>query len=349
MLDACRRESNIENRPAALGTDQTANGGRESSIENMIKTLRITIVVAAILAVIGFTFPVVFGGRSNERIEEFLNSPTVIEQFNKAMGNEAKTSDSRSSPLEQQAEAFALYLTPRRPKEAQAALDGVIRPALVPVTPKFRVIATTYYQAQPELSLALIDEPGKGLYWVRQSTKVGHLVIEQVRDSLVVVSGGKGTFELAVEQKPQMSLLEGASTVPKGESAIPKGADGQTGSEPPLTTSDITDAGVTRTISRPPQRFPNAEKNAGLEDLADRLKDLQKNFKSDKPNSGPSAEERAALMEKLISNFKSLRVGAEEAKKLGDLGKQLKDVGEDVNLSPPATSEGNYRSEPAPK
>jgi len=299
----------------------------------MIKTLRITIVAAAILAVIVFIFPVVFGGRSNERIVEFLNSPTVVEQFNKAMGNEAKTSDSPSSPLEQQAEAFALYLTPRRPKEAP--LEGVIRPVLQPVTPKFRVIATTYYQAQPELSLALIDEPGKGLHWVRQSSKVGHLVIEQVRDSLVVVSGGKGNFELSVEQKPQMSLLEGASTVPKGPSEVPKEAEGQTGSKPPLTTPDIIDAGVTRTISRPPQRFPNNGKNAGLEELAERLKELQKSYKSDKTDSGPSAEEKAALMEKLISNFKSMRVGNEEAKKLGDLGKQLKDVGEDPNVSPP--------------
>ena len=49
---------------------------------NMIKTLRITSVVAAILAVILFIFPVVFGGRSDERIEGFLNSPSVIEKFN---------------------------------------------------------------------------------------------------------------------------------------------------------------------------------------------------------------------------------------------------------------------------
>jgi hypothetical protein len=314
-----------ENRVSSIGY-------RASGIENMIKTLRITIVVAAILAVIGFIFPVVFGGRSNERIEKFLNSPTVIEQFNKAMGNVAKASDSPSSPLEQQAEAFALYLTPHRPKETST--EGVIRPVLQPVTPKFRVIATTYYQAQPELSLALIDEPGKGLYWVRQSSKVGHLVIEQVRDSLVVVSSGKGTFEIAIEQKPQMSLLEGASTVPKGASAVPKEAGDQTVSKPPLTTPDIIDAGVTRTISRPQQRYPNTEKNAGLEELAERLKELKKSYKSDKTDSGPSAEEKAALMEKLISNFKSQRVGTEEAKKLGDLGKQLKDVGHDPNLSP---------------
>jgi hypothetical protein len=320
----------------------------------MIKTLRITSVVAAILAVIGFIFPVVFGGRSDERIEGFLKSPTVMEKFNSAMGSQAKTSESRSSPLVQQAEAFALYLSPRGPNGAPAVREGGITPVPLPVSPQFTVIATTYYEAQPELSLALIDEPGKGLHWVRQSSQVGHLVIEQVRDSLVVVKGGKGTFELPVEQRPQMSLLEGASRIPNGASGVLKGASpvskparGQTGSKSTLTTSGRTGAAVTRPRSRLPQRQLNTEKNVQLEELADRLKELQKSYKSDKTDSGFSPEERAALTEKLISNYKSSRVGSEEAKKLGDLGKQLENVREDPNGSLPATSRSKKRSKPA--
>ncbi len=297
----------------------------------MIKTLRITSVVAAISAVILFIFPVVFGGRSDERIEGFLNSPSVIEKFNMAMGNQAKTSESRSSPLVLQAMAFASYLNPK-PKDTSAFRDteGIMSLSL-PVTPKFTLVATTYCEAQPELSLALIDEPGKGLHWVRQSSKVGHLVIEQVRDSLVVVKGGKGTFELVVEERPQMSLLEGRTHAPKK-------AGGQTSAKSTLTTSGRTGARITRTRSSPPPRQPRTEKNGRLEELADELKKI----------SGARAEERAALTEKLISNFKSLRVGPEEAKKLGDLGKQLKDVWEDPNLSLPATNRGK-QSKPAQK
>ena len=291
----------------------------------MIKTLRITSVVAAILAVIGFIFPVVFGVRNDERIEEFLNSPSVIEKFNMAMGNEAKTSERQSPPLVQQAVAFALYLNPLEPREGLAVPDtSGITPLSLPVTPKFRLVATSYYPVQPELSLALIDEPGKGLYWVRQSSKVGHLVIEQVRESLVVVKGGKGTFELAVEERPEMSLLEGASRVPKE-------AGGQTGSKSTLTAPAKTGAGVTRTRRKPPQPRLSTEKNARLEELADRLKEIQTRFRSDKTESGRSPEERAALMDKLISDFKSLRVSTEEARKLGDLGERLKKVREDPN------------------
>jgi hypothetical protein len=306
----------------------------------MIKTLRITSVVAAISAVILFIFPVVFGGRSNEHIEGFLNSPSVIEKFNTAMGNQAKTSKSQSSPLVQQATAFASYLNPK-PKDISATRDrGATTSLSLPVTPKFTVVAISYYEAQPELSLALIDEPGKGLSWVRQSSKVGHLVIEQVRDSLVVVKGGKETFELAVEERRQKSLLEGAFPVPK------KASD-QIGSKSTSTAPGRTITGVTRTGSSPPPQQSRTEKNRRLEEFADKLKEIQTSFKSDKTDSGRSAEEKAALMDKLISNFRSSRVGTEEAKKLGDLGKQLKNVRGDPNLSQPATSGGKNRSRPA--
>lgn len=307
----------------------------------MIKTLRIASVVAAILAVIFLVLAVVFGVRSDERVEGFLNSPSVIEQFNTAIGNQAKTSESQSSPLVQQATAFALYLNPK-PEERSTIRDtGGIAPLSLPTSPKFTVVAISYYEVQPELSLALINEPGKGLHWVRQSSKVGHLVIEQIRNSLVVVKGDKGTFELPVEQRPEMSLLEGRTHAPKE-------AGGQTSAKSTLTTSGRTGARITRTRSRPPQRPQNTEKNAQLQELADELKKMQKSFKSDKTDSGASPEERAAMMEKLISNYKSSRVSAEEAKKLGDLGKQLKDVWEDPNRTLPATN-GGKQSKPAQK
>jgi len=72
----------------------------------MIKTLRVTSIVAAVSAVIFlifFVFPVVFGFHSNEDLEESLNSPGVIERFNKTVGNKAKADQDEVSPLVQQA------------------------------------------------------------------------------------------------------------------------------------------------------------------------------------------------------------------------------------------------------
>ncbi len=298
----------------------------------MIKTLRITSAVAAILAGIFFVFPVVFGVRSDERVEEFLNLPSVREKFENAADNKAEKNESQVSPLVEQAKAFALYLnplkptipkTPTRPKTVDIADE-------LPVTPKFKVYGTSHCEGRPEMSLALIDEPGKGRHWVRQSSKVGHLLIEQVKDGLVIVKGSEGTFELVVEQTPQANLLEVVSPI-----SARTGGRGRIKSAVPA--SGRIAGGVTRTMSEPPQIRRGTEEDTRLEELVDTLKGLQRSSKSDKTDSGPSDEERAARIEELISKFKSARVSAEEAKRLGSLGEKLKGIQGDPNQPAPIT------------
>jgi len=63
----------------------------------MIKTLRITSVVAAILAGVFFVFPVIYGVRSDERVDEFLKLPSVREKFEGVADNKEKTGESRLS------------------------------------------------------------------------------------------------------------------------------------------------------------------------------------------------------------------------------------------------------------
>lgn len=296
----------------------------------MIKTLRITSVVAAVLTVlfvIFLVFHVVFG--SDDHIEEFLNSPGVIEKFNKTVGNKSRGGASQESPLVQQAGVFALYLNPPKPKTPKTATGRTIITRGPAVTPKFKVIGISYYKKHPDLSIALIDEPGKGLHWVRQSSKVGHLLIEQIKDGLIVVKDGKGTFELIAEQEPKTSLLEGASAVPPGRADISRRTPGAASSRAALPASGRTDAGITGAKSKvlPPRR--TAEENVEMKDLVEKLREIQRNFKSDKTGSVSSAKEKAAMMENLISQFRSSRLSAGEAKRLSTLGKDLKKVSEE--------------------
>ena len=305
----------------------------------MIKTLRITSVVAAVLAVIFvifFVFPVVFG--SDDYIEELLNSPGVIEKFNKAVGNKAAGDASQTSPLVEQAGAFALYLDPPKPKMPKTATGGTTTARGPAVTPKFKVLGTSYYKGRPELSIALIDEPGKGLHWVRQSSKVGHLLIEQIKDGLIVVKDNKGTFEIMAEQEPETSLLEGASAVPPGRADISRRTPGAAGAA--LPASGRTDAGITRPTGRVPHPRRTAAEDAKMKELVENLRQIQRSFKSDKTGSGPSAKEKAAMMENLISQFRSSRLSAEEAKKLSTLGKDL-NVREEPNRSGPEKNKDN--------
>jgi hypothetical protein len=299
----------------------------------MIKTLRITSIVAVIIAGILFVFPVVFGARSDEEAESFINSPSVVEQFNNVSAKK-NTSSHESFPLVKQAEAFALYLDPpakARPVDNGRHPTNVIKPRPKSVSTKFTLVGTSFFPSNPEKSLAFIDEPGKGLRWIRQTSEVGHLIIDQVKDGLVVIRDGQRTYEVEVAQKPaRTNLLEGEipfSSAINRKKGIPStlvGAD---------KSDDIIDRrNLKRSRSSHPQVGANDSED--LEELVGRLKVLQESFKSDKTDSGPSPEEKAVLMEELVSSLKMPRVSDEEAKNLGNLGKKLKDIEEDPNQHP---------------
>ena len=298
----------------------------------MIKTLRITSIVVTVLAAILLVFPVIFGVRSGKDIEELLKSPGVIEKFNKTVGNKATRRGNETSPLVQQAGQFASYLNPPPKTSRTLAGRGTPKARGAAVTPKFKVLGTSFNKERPDSSIALIDEPGKGLHWVRQSGKIGHLLIEQIKDGLIVVKDNGRTYEVAAEQKPEISLLEGASAVPRGAGAssqAPDAADTKsTLPAPRRSAASIKEAG---SDSQKPQLSAGQEEK--LNELVEKLQEIQRSYKSDKIGSGTSAEEKAAMMEKLITKFKSSRLSAEEAASLGNLGRELRDVLEETSRS----------------
>jgi hypothetical protein len=333
----------------------------------MIKTLRITSVVAVVLAVFFFVFPAVFSVRSDEQVEQFLSFPGVIEKFSKAKGDSDKRSESQISPLVKEAQAFALYLNPppKPKKETRPIPKKTTTPRpQAPVSPKFKLIGVSYYASHPELSLALIDEPGRGTRWVRQSSKVSHLIIEQVKDGLVVVRDGKRTFELGPERREEKSL------VIKGSSS------GRTGSKSTLMPSIGADAAVKS--DKVPQRLGAEAEIASLKRTAVKSDKAQQQLgtkkevaslkktgvKSDEAPQQLSAEEEMASLKKAINGLEAMKadvesgesdtiikefisdleaevmsISAEEAKNLGHLGKELKDVGADLNRAKDSGSE----------
>ncbi len=308
----------------------------------MINTLRITSVVAAILAGVFFVFPVIYGVRSDERVDEFLEKPSVKDKFENAADNKAKSGKSRVSPLVEQAEAFALYLNPVKQavrKTSKGAKTTNIA-SKVAVTPKFKVFATTYFAENPELSQALIDEPGRGQYWVRQSSMVGHLLIEQVKDGVIVVKSSEKTFEIPVEEKPQTSILNRSSPVSTRKSSLSR-------TRSSLPSSGRTATGITRKPIITPRKPGTSEgEEEKMGELVNKLKDLQRDSISGKTAPGLGSEERAARIAELISKFKSTRVSAEEAKKLGNLGEELKGIRKDTNPSTPEADKGKVEVSP---
>jgi len=293
---------------------------------DMIKTLRITSIIAAVLAAGLFVFPAIFGLRSNQDTKKFLSLPSVVEEFRKAKGDRDKGGEGQISPLVKQAQAFGLYLNPPKPVKQTTRTtarkpdkgDIVPPPSPRPLTPKFKVIAISFYASHPESSLVLIDEPGKGRHWVRESTVVSHLTIEQIKDGLVVVKGAKGTFELAPESRPlQRSLVAGSSPVSleMGGQTRPK----FTSALGPSEAESVTDA--SDGTSELEQMSPE-EQAAFAERIFAELAAMgtgEGPIEPDKTDSEPGAG-----VEKPVSDFEDMRISGKEAKKLGHLGQELK-------------------------
>jgi len=303
----------------------------------MIKTLRITTIIAAILAVGFFAFPAVFGFRGDEGIEQFLNSPGAIEEFNKAKGAKPSRAGSQTSPLVKQAVDFGLIINPPRREvvsRPRTPTPVVPKQTSIPDPPrpsvKFTLIGTSYYESRPGLSLAYIDEPGKGLHWVRQGSKVAHLLIEQVKDGSIVVKDQEKSVTLVAVRQPKRSLVKGETTskatltLPGASASITSNAPVQLSARETATAVPPQWAVPPRASRRPPE-MSDAEQDTVFADFIRELKAQQA-----EAGNKTSAEEKASL-EEAIANLQAMRVTTGEAKRLDRLGREMRRFQSDPN------------------
>ena len=165
----------------------------------MIKILQIFSVIALISA------GVVFGLCVMEYLQvepEIEPEPSILEKFKQSRVQRQKSIQKVSSPLIQQAEAFALYLnppTPPKPEPTKKKQVAIQRPNVRPVqlSPKFELHGISYYRSKPEASMALVWEPGSDYRWIKQGAKLGHFVVEQVKGTSIVYRDGQRTHEMA--------------------------------------------------------------------------------------------------------------------------------------------------------
>lgn len=272
----------------------------------MIKTLRITSIIAAILAAVFFILALVFGIASQPEYTQFLNTDSLPEQFKRAQADKMGRSDTQIPPLVKQAQAFALYLNPPKPKPTPAPIE-LTKPRPSAVSPKFKLIGTSVHQSRPELSMALIDEPGKGLHWVRQASQVGHLVIEQVKDGYIVVRDGQKTFDIKVIGRQERTTLVKKSSSSKAGTSREVSTTGE------ITTSDLST-----------QVSPEEQLQAIKQTIAE-LKEMEAQIRSDKATPQENIEQDLAIIRGFIKDLEAeaTRISDEEAKKLDHLGKEL--------------------------
>lgn len=127
---------------------------------------------------------------------------SIVQKFQTLGSLSPKNNHDVTSPLVEQATAYALYLDPPKPTVPKAPQQPGVNAQTVFVppaaTPKFCLLATTYYRSSPEKSLALVSEPGKGDHWIRQSERLGHFTVERVEKGAIFYRDGNQLREMKV-------------------------------------------------------------------------------------------------------------------------------------------------------
>jgi hypothetical protein len=292
--------------------------------------------------------PAVYGVRSDPKIEEFIKSPGAVDKFTAAKGQNPAPKNAETSPLVKYAIDYHTILNPPPPPPPKvapgAAPQAVAAPAPPVVAAKFDLIATSYYASHPEQSFVLIDEPGKGLHWVKQGSAVGHLTIETVKDGAIIVRDGQRTSEMTVKvQEPWRKLLKNPPplTRPSTSSAEPASPAAQAPTGRPGPESSIRPSPVTATkpdaASLPTRRSPiqgatpSATERitltaqpapAGMQPPpAEEITPPPQEIPV--PEDSPAIKEKAAKIDKLISDMKL----SPDENKTAELLKQVEELG----------------------
>lgn len=288
----------------------------------MIRVLQITGVVALILAglvlaSIKWPVPPLHMGLARDReAGEFLDAPTAVSRFNSRQDSQVPDNQDKTPLLVRQARTLEGIINPRvslpaSTAAASAAPGTATAPKpLSPSTAKFDLVGVSYSPSDPANSFAYIRLPDNTYEWVPQGSEIGHLIVKQVKADSIICSDGQRPSEMKVEP-----TVDTASLLETGIAATASPA------------SDRITAGTSPLSGR-----LTGQDETSLNELVHRLKnELGKAPKIDQGDSNTAPTEKAAAVGKLITEYKSSHVSAEEAQKLENLGEQLNGANEKQN------------------
>jgi len=291
----------------------------------MLKTLRVTSVVAVILAAVGVIAIVALGLKGDSQIKNFLAKPGIVDELRGKSGQEG-TQEDKSSPLVALAREIALRFDPPPPPESKVKDKPVLetvrtKPVAqaipepkVQTSAKFDLLATVVYETAPEKSLALLKTTANKQEWFQQGEKAGHLELQEIRDgSVVFTQGGRKPEEIFVPAKPQTkSLLKGdrsvSTTGPSGITAQLPGADAA--SAPNAVTSETTGSGKVRMLR-------------SRSDAAARIQRVRSTPLLPPPKEQKKSLNKAMSSIEKIMNQRDESVSEEDRKKENEIWKQL--------------------------
>lgn len=247
----------------------------------MVRTLKITTMLIALLALGFIIFIAAKGIASDENIEKFLSTPGVAEQLQTGSARAKASGSDQETPLIRQAKAFALRIDPPPPPKPAAAKSSARTKPRRPkatVAAKFTLVGTSFHIGDEENSWALINEVGKGWHWVKQGEKAGHLIVEKIGDGVVLIRDGSKSYELAAEREQKADYVKSFTGTVESDRAVPSW---QSAKKAVTQVESRQQTGVfdTETGQIAPKASPEVTKEE-LEENINWLKQLQENPES---------------------------------------------------------------------
>lgn len=289
----------------------------------MLKTLRITSLLAMLAAASGVAVILVIGLKGNPEIKTVLESPDIIASIRKKISAEDTKQDTLS-PLVVQAQKFALRIDPppppkppvvekpevkKPPKEVARVATPKPKPPApkkkVKVNTKFDLLATVVYETAPEKSLALL-KTGNLQEWFRVGEKAGGLDIQEIRDgSVVFTQSGRNPQEQFVPKKTHpKSLLKNDAASTSTKPSVKTGTASADQAEPIQTPDQSKRAQVRLPAARQLQTENGSDKTSASESTIrpmDRTSRTRQNISEriqrirSKPTPPPPAERKASI------------------------------------------------------
>ena len=283
----------------------------------MLKTLRITSLVAFVLAVCGVILIAFWGLKGDPDINDFLQTPDITEILKKP-GEAEKDNKEPVSPLVTQAHEFALRIDPPPPPKPPAppkqdappaaATNPVERETPTPPAPKvqvsakFTLMATVQCQSNPSRSMVLLRQAGNKDEWFWQGEKIGRLTIDEIRDGSAVFSQeGQNPQEYFVPLKPQTKSLLKAD---RGQSPAPARAGTINVDLQPAAGAADTWAGPEAVVTPAvPVRRSTVSRTSSQQARQDVSSRIQRIRAVPKP---PTPEEQQASLDESISSIQEI-------------------------------------------
>jgi hypothetical protein len=285
----------------------------------MIKTMKIAAILLAVVAVGALVLAVILGIRPDPERQKVLGQPSVIEQFKKQAA--APKPKITKTPLVVQAEAFKKRIDPPpKPKPVDPNSPGGNGAAArfappPPPPPQFEVVATCVNPKDPAKSFALLNQPGKGFFWVKPGDEVSRAVVKQILSGKMVTADGR---EYLVASTQRVNLLKPGSAMPPGYEKNRASA-----AAPTTPTKAATISGGA--VSRPGTAGVAAvEKSQPVPGPA--VAEAPAPVAANPAVTVEEAKANAAFLKQLMENPESMGLTKEEAAQLGDLGQLLKDM-----------------------